>query len=143
MEPANFENTVDRIIARDPRYRREAYLFVREGLDYTQKLLVQSGQEGVRHVTGQELLSGIRAYALEGFGPMAMLVLQEWGVTRCEDFGELVFNMIEGGLLAKTETDRHEDFQGGYDFFEAFRRPFFPKTPKDPARLPEPNSNEA
>jgi uncharacterized repeat protein (TIGR04138 family) len=143
MEPANFENTVDLIVARDPRYRREAYLFVREGLDYTQKLLVQSGQQGVRHVTGQELLSGIRAYALEVFGPMAMLVLQEWGVTRCEDFGEMVFNMIDCGLLAKTDADRREDFQGGYDFFEAFRRPFFPQTPKDPARWPEPKSHEA
>jgi uncharacterized repeat protein (TIGR04138 family) len=128
------------IVARDPRYRREAYLFVREGLDATQKLLAQRGQQGVRHVTGQELLAGIREYALELYGPMAMLVLQEWGVCRCEDFGDIVFNMIDSGLLAKTDTDRREDFQAGYDFFEAFRRPFFPKPAQDPARLPEPKT---
>jgi uncharacterized repeat protein (TIGR04138 family) len=84
------------------------------------------------HVTGQELLAGIRAYALEEFGPMAVTVLGEWGVTRCEDFGEVVFNMIDAGMLSKTDTDSREDFQNGYTFEEAFRRPFLPenKLPK-------------
>jgi uncharacterized repeat protein (TIGR04138 family) len=84
-------------------------------------------------VTGRELLSGIRTYALAQFGPMAMTVLDEWGVTRCEDFGEIVFNMVDAGLLSKTDSDSREDFQGGYSFDEAFRNPFLPqgKLPKD------------
>ncbi len=81
----------------------------------------------VRHVSGQELLAGIRSYALEQFGPMAQMVLNEWGIQNCEDFGELVFNMVETNLLAKTTEDSREDFKNGYDFFEAFRRPFLPK----------------
>lgn len=139
MQAANFEETVEQIVARDPRYQREAYTFVREALDHTHKTIVQRSQEGIRHVTGQELLAGIRSYALEVFGPMAMLVLQEWGITRGEDFGEIVFNMVECGLLAKTDQDSREDFKGGYDFFEAFRLPFIPKTITAPAppQLPE------
>jgi uncharacterized repeat protein (TIGR04138 family) len=130
MQPVNFEATLAQILARDTRYTRDAYLFVREALDYTQRLVAQAAKEGeVRHVTGQELLGGIRAYALEQFGPMTLLVLNEWGVRRGEDFGEIVFNMVEASLLSKTETDSRDDFRGGYDFEQAFRQPFLP-TPK-------------
>ncbi len=101
-------------------------MFVREALDYTQQKTSKVNQDRVRHVTGQELLAGIREHALAQFGPMARLLLQEWGVRNCEDFGELVFNMVEAGLLAKTDRDSRQDFQGGYDFEEAFRQPFIP-----------------
>lgn len=127
MQAANFDKAIEQITQRDPRYHREAYAFVREALDFTQKMLIQSGKEGLRHVSGQELLAGIRGYALQLFGPMALLVLNDWGIRRCEDFGELVFNMVDCGLLAKTDQDTREDFKGGYDFEEAFRRPFLPK----------------
>lgn len=113
---------------RDPRYHREAYLFVRESLDYTQKNLVRAGKEGIRHVRGPELLDGIRAYGLQLYGPMTMLVFTEWGIEKCEDFGEIVFNMVEHGLLAKTDQDSREDFKGGYEFTEVFRKPFQPQS---------------
>ncbi len=110
---------VKTIIRQDPRYRSEAYEFVNEAVVYTCELL-----NCRRHVTGQELLEGIRKYALKKFGPMAKLVLNEWGVRRCEDFGNIVFNMVEKGLLGKTDEDSLEDFSGGYDFEEAFEKPF-------------------
>ncbi len=140
MQAANFDKAIEQITQRDPRYHREAYAFVREALDFTQKMLIQSGKEGLRHVSGQELLAGIRGYALQQFGPMALLVLNDWGVRRCEDFGELVFNMVDCGLLAKTDQDSREDFKGGYDFEEAFRRPFLPK--QNPASEAEPTSTQ-
>jgi uncharacterized repeat protein (TIGR04138 family) len=59
---------------------------------------------------------------------MALTVLEEWGIKRCVDFGEIVFNMVEISLLAKTDRDSREDFQGGYDFEDAFRKPFLPQT---------------
>lgn len=80
----------------------------------------------MRHVSGQELLKGIREYALGQFGPMAMTVLDDWGIHTCRDFGEIVFNMVEIGLLAKTDADTRSDFDGGYEFVEAFRNPFLP-----------------
>ena len=58
---------------------------------------------------------------------MAITVLDEWGITRCEDFGELVFNMVEQSLLGKTDDDTRDDFKAGYDFTEAFRKPYLPK----------------
>ncbi len=126
MHEISFEEALELIQARDSRYHREAYLFVREALDHTQKTMVKDARGRLRHVTGQELLGGIRDYALAQFGPMAMMVLNEWGVRQCRDFGEIVFNMVEIGLLAKTEKDSREDFDGGYDFYEAFRTPYLP-----------------
>lgn len=126
MQEVTFEETLEQILAKDPRYQRDAYLFLREALDYTQKLVGKENSSKVRHVTGQELLDGIRQFALEQFGPMTLTVFEEWGVRNCSDFGELVFNMLEIGLLAKTEKDSRADFQGGYDFEDAFRKPFLP-----------------
>ena len=148
MNISNFDEALDLIVQKDPRFHRDAYLFVREALDHTQKL-VNKGSKGeknekpdkseiraalgdelaegkVRHVSGQELLSGIRVYALDQYGPMTLTVLKEWGLHRCEDFGEIVFNMVENHLLAKTKKDSRDDFKGGYDFEEAFRLPFLP-----------------
>jgi uncharacterized repeat protein (TIGR04138 family) len=127
MQEVNFDLKVEQILARDMRFSRDAYVFVREALDFTQKLISRENQGRVRHVTGQELLDGIRQLALKEFGPMAMTVLEEWGIKRCQDFGEIVFNMVEAGLLAKTEKDTLNDFQKGYDFTEAFLKPFRPQ----------------
>lgn len=154
MNTANFDEALDQIVQKDTRYHRDAYLFVREALDHTQKLVNKGARsesraaaeepaEGkVRHVSGQELLAGIRSYALEQFGPMTLTVLNEWGVRRCEDFGELVFNMVENHLLAKTKKDSREDFKDGYDFEEAFRQPFLPANkPIAPKAEPKPTNS--
>ena len=128
MQAVNFEEVLETIVAKDSRYHREAYLFVREALDYTQKSVLKgrkgSRQMEVRHVTGQQLLGGIRDYGLQQYGPMTLLLLREWGVTRGEDFGEIVFNMVEAGLLGKTERDSRDDFKNSFDFTDAFQKPF-------------------
>jgi len=260
MHQVSFEDALELIRSRDSRYHREAYLFVREALEYTQKTTGRDKRGRIRHVTGQELLGGIRDFTLEQFGPMAMTVLEEWGIHQCEDFGEIVFNMVEmggspafkpgdikdlpaftqkletqsdpvsellwnklseptrqklpaqarkgsgeallikdlneiicaqplyqpqcfsginlsahtkallgqelkglhlahlnrllledvypleiaksGGLLAKTEKDSRADFAGGYDFFEAFRRPFLPSAKGKPGE-PSPATNSS
>ncbi len=127
MQEVTFEEALELIRAKDQRYSAEAYTFVREALDHTQRSMTRDNRGRIRHVTGQELLQGIRDYALRQFGPMAMMVLEEWGVRSCEDFGEIVFNMVEVGLLAKTKTDSRADFAGGYQFHDAFRAPFLPR----------------
>lgn len=134
MQEISFEEAVELITAKDPRYDREAYGFVREALDHTQKAIARNSRGRVRHVSGQELVEGIREYGLAQFGPMAMMVLAEWGIHRCRDFGEIVFNMVEIGLLAKTEKDSRADFDDGYDFSEAFRKPFLPRGKRTPAK---------
>jgi uncharacterized repeat protein (TIGR04138 family) len=126
MQEVNFDEVLEQILAKDKRYRRDAYLFVREALDFTQKLIVKENRGELRHVTGQELLDGIRQFALTQFGPMVITVFEDWGVRNCPDFGAIVFNMVESGLLAKTEKDSREDFENGYDFRDAFSKPFLP-----------------
>jgi uncharacterized repeat protein (TIGR04138 family) len=136
MQEINFDETVELILTRDGRYTREAYNFVREALDFTQKLIVKENRGQLRHVSGQELLEGIRQYALKQFGPMVVTVFEEWGIRHCRDFGEIVFNMVETGLLAKTEHDTRDDFQNGYDFNDAFRKPFWPSHKSSPESKP-------
>ena len=141
MHEKSFEEVLEQIVVKDPRFTRDAYLFVREALDFTQKNVAKETKGQMRHITGQELLGGIRDFALQQFGPMTMLVLEEWGVKRCEDFGEMVFNMVEANLLAKTETDSREDFKDGYDFFDVFRKPFLPESKTAlPEKKPSPVS---
>ena len=127
MQEVNFDEALDQILVRDGRFHRDAYVFMREALDFTQKNVGRGNQGKVRHVTGQELLNGLRQFALQQFGPMTITVFEEWGITNCKDFGEIVFSMVEIGLLAKTEKDTRDDFQTGYDFIEAFRKPFWPE----------------
>jgi uncharacterized repeat protein (TIGR04138 family) len=133
MHGINFDEEIDKIMAKDTRFTREAYLFVKEALDHTQKMIGKPSKEDVpRHVSGQQLVEGARDYALQQYGPMALMVLKEWGIRSCEDIGEIVFNMVENSLLAKTDEDSRNDFKGGFDFEEAFRKPFLPA--KAPAR---------
>lgn len=114
-----------KIVEADSRYPFAAYLFIQDVLEYTQKMLGRS-VKGQQHVAGKELLDGLRGYALEKFGPMAVTVLEEWNIRSCEDVGEIVFNLIAHNLASKTETDSRHDFKNGFDFFEAFRKPFLP-----------------
>jgi len=127
MQEVNFDEVLDQILARHPAYARESYHFLREALDFTQKLISKENKGKVRHVTGQELLDGIRQHALQQFGPMALTVFEEWGIHQCKDFGEMVFLLVDHRILRKTDKDSHADFENGYDFHEAFRKPYLPK----------------
>jgi uncharacterized repeat protein (TIGR04138 family) len=117
MEKAqDFYTIVEAICVRDPRYKADSYEFVMQALTFTQKEFEKSG-----HVSGQDLLEGIRRLALKLYGPMARTVLTHWGISKTEDFGNIVFNMIAGKLLSKTEDDSIDDFKNVYDFDTAFK----------------------
>ena len=115
-EVKSFYEVIEGISAKDLRYKPDSYEFVMQALNFTQKEFKKEG-----HVSGRELLEGIRKFALTQYGPMAKTVLQHWGITKTADFGNIVFNMIEEGLLSKTADDTHHDFDGVYDFETAFR----------------------
>jgi len=101
----------------------EAFEFVQNGLRHTVETCrhnePQMPEEG-RHVSGAELCIGLRDYALRQYGMLARTVLESWGITRTEDFGRIVFGMVEAGLMRKTEEDSVEDFRAVYEFDEAF-----------------------
>ena len=109
--------TLDDLVARDRRYHREAYTFVLATLHDTVGRLARP-----RHVSGQELLEGLRRYALDQYGPMARAMLNAWGIHATEDIGEIVFNLVDVRLLGKSATDSKDDFKTLYAFDEAFDR---------------------
>ena len=110
-------------------YPLEAFHFVREGLSYTVER-VHDEHDGndhelagnSRHISGQELCLGLRDYAIERYGLLAPVVLRQWRITRTDDFGRMVFAMIDAGLMSKTPDDSIDDFRAVYDFDEAFHR---------------------
>src|SRR5437667_1755399 len=143
MQKIGFAEALESVITNDPRYHRDGYIFLRDALDFTTKQQKKIKGVGVRHVTGPELLDGVRQYALKEFGPMVMTVFDSWGIHSCEDIGHIVFNLIGAGVFGKTEQDSIEDFKNVYDFQEAFVKPFAPErraTAKSRAQSPAPKS---
>lgn len=117
------------ICQQDPRFDISAYLFIREALEFTSTSLNKPEKGPLHHVSGRELTEGARELALQQFGPLALQVLSLWGIHSTEDFGEIVFNLVEAGELGKTAEDKREDFALGYDFTDAFAAPFRAKHP--------------
>ncbi len=105
------------ICEKDLRYKPDAYEFVMEALSFTQKKYRRS-----RHVSGKELLEGMKELLLHKYGPMAITVLNHWGVETTKDFGHIVFNLVDNKVLSKSEDDDIDSFEDGYDFEEAFTR---------------------
>ena len=141
MQKIGFAEALESVVTNDPRYQRDGYIFLRDTLDFTTKQQKKVKGVSVRHVTGPELLDGVRQYALKEFGPMVMTVFDSWGIHSSEDIGHMVFNLIGAGIFGKTEQDSIEDFKDVYDFEEAFVRPFAPAKPesgKPLGQLPAP-----
>jgi uncharacterized repeat protein (TIGR04138 family) len=132
MQRRQFEEALAQILIENPAYPAEAYLFVREVLEFTSRSLKKPARGPARHITGVELSDGMRRYALQEFGPITRTVLASMGINRTEDLGELVYNLVNYGFLGKTDEDRKSDFANGYDFHEAFDRPFLPSSQNTP-----------
>ena len=137
MQDPEFAEIVALICKEDTRFDRKAYDFVRLGLDHTVKEIRKKDGSRTgksRHVSGTELLDGLRVYALEQFGPLTKTVLNSWGVRQCQDFGDIVFNLIEYNAFSKTDNDRREDFANLYEFDDVFVKPFLPtRRPRGPS----------
>lgn len=127
MQALRFDAAVDAIIERDKRYDAGAYFFLKDALDFTIKRTKSENDGEERHVSGQELLLGVRDFAIQEFGPMAFTLLCEWGVRSCSDIGEMVFVLIEEGMFGRQDSDTKDDFREIYDFEEALNEPFLPK----------------
>jgi uncharacterized repeat protein (TIGR04138 family) len=121
------------VVRKDPRYPFEAYDFVFDALLHTRKLLGRLAEDPARegerecHVSGPELLAGIRDLALREFGMMARTVFHMWGIDKTDDFGEIIFNLVESNLMSKTEEDQRSDFRDVYDLDEALVKGFIIK----------------
>ena len=134
------------VLDEDPRYPVEAYEFIRDALSYAHDVMglgmskdsevppvesavedpaeSESQPEQERHLTGQELCEAGRRYALEEYGLMAKVVLNNWGIYGTSDFGELVYNLIRVDMMRKSPTDRREDFDDVFEFEKAFLTDF-------------------
>jgi uncharacterized repeat protein (TIGR04138 family) len=95
---------------RDGRYRLPAYTFVMQGLEFC---FAKIGQK--KHVTGQTLAGCLAEFAHRQFGPLAYEVLHSWGVRATDDFGFIVYNLIDIGAMSNKDSDAVEDFFKVFD----------------------------
>lgn len=117
-------------VARRSEYPLDAFVFVQRGLDFTVRRMhgeMDTADEaethpqfGSRHVNGQMLCEGLRDFALSEYGMLARTVLKRWRIRSCEDFGRIVYHMVDAGLMHKTDEDSYDDFKNVFDFNEAF-----------------------
>lgn len=103
----------------EPRFGEGAYLFVLAGLEFSQTRLPER-----RHISGAELAHACRDLALERYGVMARMVLEHWNIRSTRDIGDVVFALVELGLLISQPTDSKDDFLGIFDFDNAFERDY-------------------
>ncbi len=108
-------SVLNKICQKDSRYKIDAYTFILAALNVTMESLKRNG-----HVSGQELTYGIKDFAIREYGRMARTVFEHWGIKTTEDFGHIVFNMVEVGVLGKTEADNIDDFKDVFDFKKSF-----------------------
>ncbi len=120
---------LDEVVRRDPRYAYEAYEFVFAALSHTQRILgrlppQEATGEQDYHVSGPQLLDGVRDLALREYGLMARTVFHMWGIDHTSDFGEIVFNLVEANLMSKTSEDNRDDFRDVYDLDQVLVRDY-------------------
>ena len=127
---------LEALIHRDNRYAYEAYEFVFAAWSHTLSMMgkatsMEAESDDEFHVSGQQLLGGVRDLAQREFGLMARTVFRLWGIDHTSDFGEIVFNLIEAGLMNKTARDDRKDFVDVYDLDEALARDYRIELPDD------------
>jgi uncharacterized repeat protein (TIGR04138 family) len=125
-------------------YSPACFGFIRDGLAHTvemvhgnpaeQTILELGLVEDSRHVCGHELCIGLKDYAIERYGMLAKSVLNKWGIHYTRDFGNIIFAMVEAGLMRTTDDDRIDDFDSIYEFDDVFA---------DPARTTRPVTLES
>lgn len=130
MVNQEFYTLIDQICDVDPRYKSDAYEFLMEALAYTQRRYKR-----YKHVSGEELLEGIKQLLMHKFGPLTLLVLNHWGIKSTEDFGNIVFNLVDNKILSKDSEDNIDSFQNGYDFNEVFDRGYRKQLEKRISRM--------
>jgi uncharacterized repeat protein (TIGR04138 family) len=124
MADPTFDDAVRRCVLLDPRFQPSAYDFVRDALHIAVKRY--RGGDDKKHVSGQELLEGVREHALKEYGPLAITILEQWGITKGVHVGEIVYNLIQVEYFGRSDGDSLEDFDNGYTFYDAFVVPYLP-----------------
>jgi len=125
-------------------YSPACFGFIRDGLAHTvemvhgnpadQTMLELGLSEDSRHVCGRELCIGLKDFAIDRYGMLAKSVLNRWGIHYTRDFGNIIFAMVDAGLMRTTDEDCIEDFDAVYEFDDVFA---------DPARTARPVTLES
>ncbi len=122
QHPRQFDHAVEAITARHPEYAADAYTFIHESLNDTVQQLSKDGAP--RHLSAEELYFGSCMFAVKQYGPLAIEVLNHWGIEDSSDIGNLVYNLIEEGIFGKQKEDAREQFDGLPDLKDLLDRPF-------------------
>ncbi len=116
MKNSDLAEKIKRLLEREKRYKADAYEFVNAAVNYAATSETPTEK---KHITAQELLESIRAFAFRQYGPFAAEVLKIWGVNNASDIGNIVFLLIAENVLFASENDSPEDFNVEFDLFKS------------------------
>jgi uncharacterized repeat protein (TIGR04138 family) len=119
MDSTAIDNTIENICANDIRYDEKAYHYIAKALSYGKAVL-----NADKHMTAKELATSYKDVALAQYGPLALDVLNHWGIYTTKDIGNIVFNMVNGNLLSTSNGDKLEDFDNIFDLHEEMKAPY-------------------
>jgi uncharacterized repeat protein (TIGR04138 family) len=109
--------TVESVVADlGQRFTQPGFLFLYDVVAHAQ------ARFGGGHVSGAQFLESFRLLSRSRFGADALDVLAKNGIRRTEDVGEMVFALVDRGLMGASPEDERSDFDAGFDFAEAFPR---------------------
>ncbi len=120
MVDPSAEERFETLLQACPGYPREAYAFLFDALDHSVRAVhgLETYQpietDDRHHVEAQQLLDSVRHFAILEYGCLAGCVFESWGISGSPDIGKMVFHLIDHRLLGKRDTDRIDDFAGGF-----------------------------
>ena len=123
-----FKQGVRLIMEDDDTYPPEAYEFIRQSVSYAQRK--KSQHEESNQVSTAELVLEIKNYALKEYGPMAFYLLKKWSIDSTDDFGNIIYNLIEYKIFGEGDHDQRQDFNNAYNFHDVFMKPYKAKLAK-------------
>ena len=122
------EELLDKCAQQNPSYPRAAYAFICNAVHEISREMARLQHHKPRHITGQELCEGLRGLLLREYGRLASDVLSAWNISETADFGNIVYALVDIGLLSVSNEDSRTDFTDVFHFHDAFVKPFSRQT---------------
>ena len=71
---------------------------------------VLAGLDRPRHISAAEVLEAVHKRCLREFGVWTGSVMTAWHIHTCRHIGEIIFILVDSGILSARPEDRIEDF---------------------------------
>ncbi len=115
LDEPEIQAGIARLARRYQNYRSEAFHFICRAVAFVNREVMEKHTRA--HINSCQLTRGAQQLAINEYGPLALDVLQHWGIKSSRDIGNLVFALTEEKILITSEQDKPDDFPADEDEF--------------------------